>query len=290
MKDAKIHRALRASIQLEIAKFLSQRGISNTKLVQYLAKSIYSYLKKLEAQSRHRRVPDEIAQSANSSAPVSGRLTSAARPSSHGQSAESDISNPLSGSGRLLQQQSVGESTCAVFADRLLQTLQPEEILAPANPEQSYVRRAEFARGVSDPGAFQLPERIRANLLIRVALRFIGQDYHFFLHKEFFSQLEQAYASKTSQGTSDPSWTCKFFVVLALGELYCGTASIGDTSGTVPGTNHFVNAVLLLQDLYEEPSLTQVEIMLLFVSSPLPTFSSNLSPWPSTQMVHSTHN
>lgn len=125
------------------------------------------------------------------------------------------------------------------------------------------MEKAEFTRQIAHPQTFKLPDRIRANLLVRVALRFVGQDYHLFLHKEFLHQLERVYLYKDAQH-SDPAWTCKFFVILALGELYSGT--LPKEHGAVPGTDYFVNAVLLQQDMYEEPSLTQIEIMLLFVS------------------------
>lgn len=181
----------------------------------------------------------------------------------HEASAETDIANPLTGSGSVVQDQFIGDSTCTVFADRLLSSLQPQGLPASALVEQFYVKRDEFRRQIVDPRACKFPDRIRANLLVRVALRFIGQDYHFFIHKEFLHQLERVYIYKDAQ-YADSAWACKFFVVLALGELYSGT--LPTESRNVPGTDHFVNASLLLEDMYEEPSLTQVEIMLLFVS------------------------
>ena len=106
-----------------------------------------------------------------------------------------------------------------------------------------------------------------ATLLVRVALRFIGQDYHFFLHRDFLQQLERAY-SPTDSWRYDSVWACKFFVVLALGTLYStATSPSGRVVGqSVPGTAYFLSAVALLQDLYEEPTIAQIETLLLFVS------------------------
>jgi proline utilization trans-activator len=230
----------------------------------YVAKNLNSYLKRLETQSRLELRLNEPSES-NQGDASQAMLTPSSRPSSQGASAERDIVNPLRGSGALLQQQFIGESTCTVFAGRLLQSLQHGGNSTPTVLEQSYVNRPEFARQMGNSRACKFPDRIRANLLVRVALRFIGQDYHFFLHKEFLLQLEKVYMSKDAQD-ADPAWTCKFFVVLALGELYSGTLPSTTTARNVPGTDYFVNAVLLLQDTYEEPSLTQIEIMLLFVS------------------------
>jgi hypothetical protein len=55
---------------------------------------------------------------------------------------------------------------------------------------------------------------------------------------------------------------------MALGEIYTHRRGVGDNN-RVPGTNYYVRSVNLLQenqDLYEEPSLMQVEVLTLLVS------------------------
>ena len=133
------------------------------------------------------------------------------------------------------------------------------------NQDLQYVRNPMFARQYTLPAGIKLPERIRATLLVRVALRFIGQDYHFFLHHDFLQQLEKAYES-SDEMQHDSVWLCKLFAVLALGEMYSsGSSTIkGVRDGSVPGTGYFLTAVGLLQDLFEEPSIGQIETMLLF--------------------------
>jgi len=165
-----------------------------------------------------------------------------------------------------------GESTCLAFAERFLHCLSAISA-SPVPSDRQYYRSTVFERQTATAASSRLPDRVRAILLVRVALRFIGQDYHLFLRDEFLQHLERAYSTKNSGGDLDVSWTCKFFVVLALGELYSTSSTMsanrmgdpGAVSG-VPGTAFFETAVSLLQDLYEEPTSSQVEIMLLFVS------------------------
>ncbi|KAH7322457.1 fungal-specific transcription factor domain-containing protein [Stachybotrys elegans] len=184
---------------------------------------------------------------------------------------EPDISNPIHEPHHVFvldqasHQQYVGDSTCVAFGDRVLQCLNPQSVVSQPSPRQYYVHNPAFARQLGSPANCKLPERIRANLLVRVALRFIGSDYHFFLHHDFMQSLDKAY--QTNQNPEhDSTWLCKFFAVLALGEMY-STALPGtkDTrSVPVPGAEYFVTAVNLLQDSFEEPSVAQIETMLLF--------------------------
>lgn len=186
--------------------------------------------------------------------------------------ADSDISNPFREPDHIFQldqasqQQFIGESTCLAFGDRILQCLNPQSTTPSFPHDRGYVTDPAFARQSGSVSDCKFPERIRANLLIRVALRFIGQDYHFFLHDDFLQKLEKAYDLRQSP-KHDSVWACKFFAVLALGEMY--STSLPATKATqptsVPGTGYFLTAVSLLQDLFEEPSVAQIENLLLFV-------------------------
>ncbi|KAF7197925.1 putative transcriptional regulatory protein C3C7.04 [Pseudocercospora fuligena] len=80
-----------------------------------------------------------------------------------------------------------------------------------------------------------------------------------FLKKTFFEQFDRAY---NTSDQSDVLWACQLFALLALGELYSNYNMPRDNS-SVPGTTFFVQAVSLLQDTYEVPSLEQVQILLL---------------------------
>lgn len=184
------------------------------------------------------------------------------------------IRNPLHEPESLFQldqsskQHFIGESTCTAFGSRMLQCLQLTSVNAIMSPECRYVQHPTFSRQVRELNSCKLPGRIRANLLVRVAIRFIGQDYHFFLQSDFLQQLDKVYSLRDIKEV-DPVWACKFFVVLALGELYSTTAPTPSNGHAVPGTDYFLTAVGLLQDAFEEPSTTQVENMLLFVSASL---------------------
>ncbi|KAK7219730.1 hypothetical protein V2G26_007733 [Clonostachys chloroleuca] len=229
-----------------------------------------SYLDQL--QNSNRRTSNvEAEPESREASPSRPSMAQDSRATSQGPVVDSEISNPyleprsLFQLDQALRQQFVGESTCLAFGDRILQCLNPHSTPPSMTSEHQYVRDPAFARQTSGLAGCKLPERIRGMLLIRVALRFIGQDYHFFMHGDFLQQLEKAYASKESPNF-DAVWACKLFVVLALGELYSTsipTASHG-RGPAVPGTDYFLTAVKLLQDLFEEPSIAQVEVMLLF--------------------------
>ncbi|KAL3466990.1 fungal-specific transcription factor domain-containing protein [Aspergillus heterothallicus] len=193
-------------------------------------------------------------------------------PPDPGLCAEQEISDPIHEPSRLFhldqrsrQRRFVGESTCLAFSERILQFLHPRSTTPPPPPERRYESNSAFARQLESVTGCTRPERIRTYLLVRIALRFIGHDYHFFLHSDFLQQLDDAYRH---EGTAhwDPVWACKLFVVLALGELYSCAPATGNAlhASDVPGTEYFLVATRLLQDLFEEPSLAQIETMLLF--------------------------
>lgn len=198
------------------------------------------------------------------------------RPDADMTNVDPNISNPIHEPGRIftsnqdLQQQFIGESTCSAFGDRILQCLDPSAMTTPLPSDCQYVRNATFCRQMSSIATCKFPDRIRANLLVRVAFRFIGQDYHFFMHQDFLSQLDKMYAS-TQDRENYSVWVCKFFAILALGEMYSTSLPAAKEArpSTVPGTEYFLTAVGLLQDLFEEPSIEQIETLILFVSCPL---------------------
>lgn len=229
----------------------------------------YSYLKKLEAENRNgKRARDSHSdeQGQSPKTPVDAESLLYSQTNQLEQSVEGSVTETqkLQHLDHDLRQQFIGQSTSAAFGSRLLQCLQPQATLISA-PDTHFLKDPSFARQKTTSAEFQLPGRISANLLIRTALRFIGQDYHFLLRHEFLQQLEQAYSLAREGHQYDSIWACKFFAVLALGELYAGSSVVAN-SHEVPGSDYFMKANALLQDQYEEPTLAQIEIMLLFVS------------------------
>lgn len=62
-------------------------------------------------------------------------------------------------------------------------------------------------------------------------------------------------------------WRCKFFALMAVGEIYAHRRGVGDVI-SVPGIDYYEKAVHLMQedqDYCEEPSLMQVEVLTLLV-------------------------
>ncbi|KAH7025159.1 fungal-specific transcription factor domain-containing protein [Microdochium trichocladiopsis] len=165
------------------------------------------------------------------------------------------------------KQDFVGELTCSAFGERILQYLDPEAANPPLPVVSRFVRNAAFSRQMNVVANCRFPDRIRATLLVRVATRFVGQDYHMFMQQDFLHRLDKMYASASGQERENDSvWVCKFFVILALGELYSTTlgAAKDPKPSTVAGTEYFLTAVGLLQDLFEEPSIEQIETLVLF--------------------------
>jgi proline utilization trans-activator len=166
----------------------------------------------------------------------------------------------------------VGESTCAAFGDGILQCLNATPLTLSHPLDRQYVNNPTFARQLSSAEKYQFPDRVRAYLLVRIALRFIGEDYHFFIHSDFYQMMEKVYGSsrQSLKPDYDPVWVCKFFVILAMGQLYSSSHPTAAKPGTdVPGTDFFLTAVSLLQDQFEEPSISYIEVLLLFVGDPL---------------------
>jgi hypothetical protein len=228
---------------------------------------------------------------ARTSAPTIAPAPHPPRPSSRSDACmsnvDTNVSNRVHPPGRFfasnhdLQQQFIGESTCSAFSDRILQCLDPGAVATPLSTNCQYVRHTTFFRQMSSVACCKFPDRIRATLLVRVAIRFIGQDYHMFMQQDFFQHLEKMYGSTQAlERQNDSVWVCKFFVILALGELYSTTLTAAKeaSASTVAGTGYFLTAVELLQDVFEEPSIEQIETLLLFVSSSYSLFLSLLVP------------
>lgn len=110
---------------------------------------------------------------------------------------------------------------------------------------------------------FEWPNRAYAHLLLKVALRFLGNDYHLMLRK---STIERMQAIYDTQKLDDPVFVCKLFALFSMGEMY-SNRRLGSTKGPdVPGTGYFVQAMSLTQDMHEEASVVYVEALLIIVS------------------------
>ena len=109
---------------------------------------------------------------------------------------------------------------------------------------------------------WQLPNRTYAKMLVKIMLRFVGNDYHFIMKKSFMNRLEETYRDQTYD---DPIFLCRLFGVFALGELYSKKSAATAKGKTVPGTNYFLQAVSLLQDLHEEADIEYIETLLILV-------------------------
>lgn len=152
----------------------------------------------------------------------------------------------------------IGEAACDAFGERLLQSLNKEDVSSlPATLK--YVK--DDLSGCVTSVDYTLPDRIQAKLLLQVAKRFIGNGQHLCLNS-YLEEIESVYQQDAKPNAM---WLCKFFVLLALGELYSNRQRRG-SSDRVPGEHYFATAMNVLQDQYEEATSLHVEAYLLIVS------------------------
>jgi len=184
-------------------------------------------------------------------------------------SEESNLFNPLfdKQQERPVQERSsepgfIGEASCAAFSNRLLSCL--DSTCPPLTAGLSNYHRLDDYESSSPDQIPEFPERMHVKLLLNVARRFIGNYHPLFLEVSFMREIDAVYRGDVTPSTL---WLCKFYALMALGEIYTHRRGVGD-SNRVPGTNYYVRAVNLLQkdqDAYEEPSLMQVEVLTLLV-------------------------
>lgn len=155
----------------------------------------------------------------------------------------------------------IGEASCSAFSDRLLQCFDDTYVPAKAGFTQ-YHRLDGFRSPPADPNE-AFPERMHAKLLLNVARRFIGNYHPLFLEVTFMKEMDSVYRRDI---TPSSLWLCKFYALMALGEIYSNRRGLDD-SGLVPGTRYYERAVYMFQDhdIHEEPCLMHVEILTLLV-------------------------
>ncbi|KAL1997982.1 hypothetical protein VTN02DRAFT_269 [Thermoascus thermophilus] len=168
----------------------------------------------------------------------------------------------------------IGEAACTAFGTRLRQFLHGPEPVAPLPRSSSSTTATSSSvqhralRRMASPD-FRLPTRAYAHLLVRVALRFLGNDYHLMLRATTLERLDALYRDRCFD---DPVLLCRLFAIFAIGELYtnrkapsssASSASSGSAGPQVPGTGFFLQAMSLFQDLHEEATVSYIEILLL---------------------------
>lgn len=159
----------------------------------------------------------------------------------------------------------VGGAACTAFSSRLGACVRGSPVSVA---ERSYTvpvyKHPTFSRRIEPQ--YTLPSRAYANLLIQVVIRFIGSDYHLIRRKSYLESIDLIYDERRQ---TDSLSLSRFFALLALGELWLKKAgAIVDGEKTVPGTSHFLQAVSLFQEQFEEPSIEYIETLLAMVCLP----------------------
>jgi proline utilization trans-activator len=154
----------------------------------------------------------------------------------------------------------IGEASCSAFSNSLLQCL--DDTYTPSTAGfTNYYRVGSEPRVNFDPSRC-FPERMHAKLLITLAKRFVGNYFYLYLEISFMKEMDAVYRREVTPTTL---WLCKFYALMSLGEIYSNRRNAADTR--VPGTDYYMEAVSLLQEAYEEPTLLQVEVLTLLVRS-----------------------
>lgn len=181
---------------------------------------------------------------------------------------ESNLFNPLfdrqpdrSPHERSAEPGFIGEASCAAFSNRLLSCL--DDIYTPLTAGLSNYYRLNTHNLPTDQSV-QFPERMSVKLLLNVARRSIGNYHPLFLEISFMREIDAVYQKEVIPSRL---WRCKFFALMAVGEIYAHRRGEGNVK-SVPGIHYYERAVHLMQedqDYCEEPSLMQVEVLTLLV-------------------------
>lgn len=158
----------------------------------------------------------------------------------------------------------IGEVSCTAFATRLRQFLSGDEPVAPL-PQSAYGK--DRVLGLTATPTQQLPNKTYALLLIKVALRFLGDDYHLLLRKTIIEKVDTLYRERRFE---DNIFLCRLFALFALGEMYTNRRISAVKQHQIPGAGYFMQAMSLLRGVPEEVSLSYIETLLVIVSSVTP--------------------
>lgn len=245
-----------------------------------------SYIQKLQADNAELRKNNSASdtrlgtpsgnQAANSSFPegmVSRPGTTDHLASDEGEEGSgADTASPLLEQRVMAQDKSVslgafyvGGAACTAFSTRLGACVRGSPVnVAETTYTVPVYKHPTFSRKLEPQ--YSLPSRAYANTLIQVVMRFIGSDYHLIRRKSYLQRIDLIYDDHQQ---TDSLSLCRFFALLALGELWLKkTGAILDGEKTVPGTSFFLQAVSLFQEQFEEPSIEYIETLLALVCLP----------------------
>lgn len=150
----------------------------------------------------------------------------------------------------------IGEAACTAFATRLRQFLSGNEPVAPL-PRSVYGK--DHVLGLTTTPAQQLPNKTYAHLLLKVALRFLGNDYHLMLRKTIIEKVDTLYRERRFE---DNVFLCRLFALFAMGEMYTNRRMPTEKQPQIPGAGYFMQAISLLRGVQEEVSLSYIETLL----------------------------
>ncbi|KAL3417413.1 fungal specific transcription factor domain-containing protein [Phlyctema vagabunda] len=149
----------------------------------------------------------------------------------------------------------IGEAACTAFATRLRQSL--DQSATTHRPRTSYVKDDEII--LASKRDVSWPTRMQAQLLVKIALAHVGRSYHLTLVKSTLKRLDQVYQESNF---NDPMFTCKFFALFGLGEVYSNRTP-KHPEDVVHGLRYFLKASSLVQIFPERATIDHIENMVL---------------------------
>ncbi|PVH68285.1 hypothetical protein DL98DRAFT_599667 [Cadophora sp. DSE1049] len=151
----------------------------------------------------------------------------------------------------------IGESACSSFATGIRRVLDKSCTRAAHLPRHHYVNDTRVVPESTNPVSW--PAKVKATLLVKVALTYVNRLHHVVLPSITFQRLDEIYEDFATVTVLD---TGKYLALLALGEAF-SMKSQAAGSNEVPGLQYFVAASKMVQNIPERATIHLVEIFLL---------------------------
>ncbi|KAH8901297.1 hypothetical protein GQ53DRAFT_835153 [Thozetella sp. PMI_491] len=148
----------------------------------------------------------------------------------------------------------IGEAADAAFATRVRQAL--------SGGQSGHIPRVNYPSDGTlsslKTSHCPLPSPGRARFLVRAAMRTVSECFHIVLRSAVFEGLDRFLQNPTA---TESSLACKFWALLALGEVYSVRAASSEFA--FPGLSYFTQASRLVPMVQERPILDSIESILL---------------------------
>ncbi|KAG4435730.1 hypothetical protein IFR05_008780 [Cadophora sp. M221] len=151
----------------------------------------------------------------------------------------------------------IGDSACSSFATGIRRALDTSCSRAAHPPRHHYLSDGSLVLCSTD--SLPWPTKVKASLLVRVALTYVGRLHHVVLPSVTIQRLDEVYEDLTVVTTLDAG---KYLALFALGEAF-SMKSYVEGRNEVPGLQYFIVASRMAQNIPERATVELVETILL---------------------------